>query len=294
MADARKTPETGSAVCGRGQSVEQPCRYDEAERLRDELIDYIDSTGEEDIDIQKLDELLSRIEELDPRPENDLYGPQKACEAEAEKQNSAGPDFHSSKRKGPKVTFKKLWTLVAAVIAVIGLLSFNAAGDKQESKGRSDGKSFWMENGGESNYAIICQRPLEEGEMRTYDSVQDMLDDFGIDAQIIPTEVPERLGKAIDVKARNSEQGVYLQIIYETETEFLNFYYSELTPSNTKSTEVNREDTDVERIREVPHYIVVDKSITKIVWINGELECHLSGNLPYEEMVEVLYSIYED
>lgn len=47
-------------------------------------------------------------------------------------------------------------------------------------------------------------------------------------------------------------------------------------------------------INGIQHYIMVDLGITKIVWINGELECHLSGNLSEEEMNEVLYSIYED
>lgn len=294
MADARKTPETGSAVCGRGQSVEQPCRYDEAERLRDELIDYIDSTGEEDIDIQKLDELLSRIEKLDPRPENDLYGPQKACEAEAEKQNSAGPDFHSSKRKGPKWPLHKIFS-VAAIIAVLLclLLSQTAFGDKKESEAEWDDEHLRLVNGVKSEDAVIRRRPLEEDETKTYDSVQDMLDDFGIDARIVPTKVPERLGKPV-AEAHDSKRGLYLRVDYDGGNEFLSIYYSEFNPNNSNSTEKDYQGANVERIENIQHYIVVDMGITKIIWENGELECHITGNLSYEEMEEVLYSIYED
>lgn len=292
MADARKTPETGSAVCGRGQSIGQPCQRDTAERLRDELIDYALETDAEDIDVQRVDQLLARLDELDPQPESALSGPLKAPGA-ADEADPAGPDFHSSKKVS---TVRKLKNLlyVAAILVVVSIsLAVTAIGDKQEAAGTWDNERFQLDGSGKSDYAVIRQHPLEEGETKTYASVQDMLDDFDIDGHVVPTWVPERLGEPI-VEAGNNSQGLYLRINYGNEDEFLNMFYVEVPPANQQLTEKDYQGANVERIANIQHYIIVDMGITKVVWENGELECHLSGNLSEEEMKEVLYSIYED
>lgn len=292
MADARKTPETGSAVCGRGQSIGQPCQRDTAERLRDELIDYALETDAEDIDVQRVDQLLARLDELDPQPESALSGPLKAPGA-ADEADPAGPDFHSSKKVS---TVRKLKNLlyVAAILVVVSIsLAVTAIGDKQEAAGTWDNERFQLDGSGKSDYAVIRQHPLEEGETKTYASVQDMLDDFDIDGHVVPTWVPERLGEPSVLAGCNAE-GTYFRVTYETGSEFLKFYCSEIPPANNRSTEKDNQGASVKRIHDIQHYTIVDMGITKIVWVNGELECHLTGNLSEEEMKEVLYSIYED
>ena len=292
MADARKTPETGSAVCGRGQSIGQPCQRDTAERLRDELIDYALETDAEDIDVQRVDQLLARLDELDPQPESALSGPLKAPGA-ADEADPAGPDFHSSKKVS---TVRKLKNLlyVAAILVVVSIsLAVTAIGDKQEAAGTWDNERFQLDGSGKSDYAVIRQHPLEEGETKTYASVQDMLDDFDIDGHVVPTWVPERLGEPT-VQAEYSSHGIQLMVDFHVDDEFLNFYCSEIPPANKQSTEKDYQGANVERIINIQHYIIVDNGITKVVWENGELECHLTGNLSEEEMKEVLYSIYED
>ena len=292
MADARKTPETGSAVCGRGQSIGQPCQRDTAERLRDELIDYALETDAEDIDVQRVDQLLARLDELDPQPESALSGPLKAPGA-ADEADPAGPDFHSSKKVS---TVRKLKNLlyVAAILVVVSIsLAVTAIGDKQEAAGTWDNERFQLDGSGKSDYAVIRQHPLEEGETKTYASVQDMLDDFEIDGHVAPTWVPERLGEPT-VQAEYSSHGLNFCIDYDTGEEFLSVYCSEIPPANNQSTEKDYQGANVERITNIQHYTIVDMGITKVVWENGELECHLTGNLSEEEMKEVLYSIYED
>lgn len=118
-------------------------------------------------------------------------------------------------------------------------------------------------------------------------------DDFDIDGHVVPTWVPERLGEP-SVLAGCNVEGTYFRVTYEAEDEFLNFYCSEIPPANRQSTEKDYQDADVKKIQGISHFIVVDMGITKVVWENGELECHLSGNLSEKEMKEVLYSIYED
>ena len=183
---------------------------------------------------------------------------------------------------------------VAAILVVVSIsLAVTAIGDKQEAAGTWDNERFQLDGSGKSDYAVIRQHPLEEGETKTYASVQDMLDDFDIDGHVVPTWIPERLGEPV-VEAGNNSQGLYLRVDYEDGDEFLSIFYAETPPANQQLTEKDYQDADVEKIQGISHFIVVDMGITKMVWQNGELECHLTGNLSEEEMKEVLYSIYED
>ena len=143
------------------------------------------------------------------------------------------------------------------------------------------------------NYAVIRNRPLAERESRTYETPQTMLDDFGLTAALVPAWVPERLGEP-EVWAKNSKQMLGLYIDYESNDEFLSVYYTELLPKNLSTNEKDYKDAYTKKIEEIPHYILIDKEKTKIIWESGELECHITGNLPYEEMEQVLYSIYEN
>ena len=285
MADARKTPETGSAASSRGQFDSQA--YDSAERLRDQLMDYVRQTDAKDIDVQKVDAMLARINELDPQEKSGLSAPEETGEL----QDPAGPDINSSNRT--RFSLRKLLIVAAALITALALFGVQfAVGDRQEAKGTSDGNVFQLTATQKPEYALVRNHPLEEGETKTYDSVEDMLEDFGIDARVVPTKVPERLGEPV-VQAAERKQGLRLSVDYEG-NEFLSMYHSEILASNNKSTETNQIDAVTELINGIPHFIVIDKEITKIVWINGELECHLSSDLPYEDVIEVLYSIYED
>lgn len=256
------------------------------------MIDYALETDAEDIDVQRVDQLLARLDELDPQPESALSGPLKAPGA-ADEADPAGPDFHSSKKVS---TVRKLKNLlyVAAILVVVSIsLAVTAIGDKQEAAGTWDNERFQLDGSGKSDYAVIRQHPLEEGETKTYASVQDMLDDFDIDGHVVPTWVPERLGEP-NVRAESSAHTLLLRVIYEAEEEFLNIYCSEIPLTDNRATEKDYQGANVERIANIQHYIIVDNGITKVVWENGELECHLTGNLSEEEMKEVLYSIYED
>ena len=120
-----------------------------------------------------------------------------------------------------------------------------------------------------------------------------MLSDFGIDAKIMPNWVPERLGEP-NVYAMGSKHALAFYVDYEFENEFVSIYYVELLPKNISTSEKDYQDADLKKIDGVTHHIIIDKNITKIVWENGELECHITGNLFWEEMEQVLKSIYED
>ena len=301
MSDARKTPETDSAENRLEQILQHPERAsDSAGELRDRLADLIFSADEESFDPAVLDALLAELDQADPLPEGAVPDPRKSLEEfhrrlEGEgTTNPVGPDFHSTSKKIPgKKTFRKLFPIAAILVLLVCLMMPTASGETiAQEIGRWTLEQFQL-TGDDDNYAVIRNRPLAEGESKEYATPQEMLADFGIDAKIMPNWVPERLGEP-NVWAKNSSQGINLFIDYETADNYLSIYYIEMLPQNLSETEKDYQNADSQKIKGITHHVIIDHNIAKIVWENGELECHITGDISWEEMEKVLYSIYED
>lgn len=301
MSDARKTPETDSAENRLEQILQHPERAsDSAGQLHDRLADLIFSADEESFDHDALDALLAELDQADPLPEGAVPDPRKSLEEFHRRldgegtTNPVGPDFHSSFKKIPgKKTFRKLFPIAAILVILVCLMMPTASGETiAQEIGRWTLEQFQL-TGDDDNYAVIRNRPLAEGESKEYATPQEMLEDFGIDAKIMPKWVPERLGEP-EVWAENSTGINCCYIDYEMGDEFLSIYYREFSAQNLGTTEKNYQDAKSKKIGGIVHHIVIDKSISKIIWENGELECHITGNFSWEKMEEVLYSIYED
>ena len=300
MSDARKTPETGST----GNRLEQVLQHpehvsDSAEQLRDRLADLVFNATEESFDAQELEALLSALDEVAPIPEDALPDPRKSLEEfhrrhDGADSDPAGPDFHSSTKKIPrKMTLRKLLPIAAIFVLIICLMTPMAYGRNIfQEIGRWTAEIFQLEDNTD-NYAVIRNRPLTEGESKTYATPQEMLEDFGLTAKLVPAWVPERLGEP-SVWAKNSSQGANLFIDYEADDAYLSIYYIEMLPQNLYATEKDYQDANSKKIDGIKHHVIIDEDITKIVWENGELECHITGDLSWEEMERVLDSIYED
>lgn len=300
MSDAHKTPETDSAGNRLGQISQHPERAsDSVEQLRKELSDFMDTVDEETFDVERLDAILAAWDEVDPLPEGCIADPHESLAAfrrrhgTAQETNPVGPELHSSsKRFSGHLTFRKLLPAAAILALLVCTLTPLASGQNfRQEFGRWTQWIFQMKDDTD-DYAIIRNRPLAERESRTYETPQAMLDDFGLTAHLVPTWVPERMGEP-EVWAKNSTQMLGLYIDYECGDEFLSIYYSETIATNVRDIEKDYKDAYTKKIEDIPHYVIVDKDCTKISWENGELECHITGNLPYEEIEQVLYSIYE-
>ena len=301
MSDAHKTPETDSAGNRLGQISQHPERAsDSVEQLRKELSDFMDTVDEETFDAERLDAILTAWDEVDPLPEGCIADPHESLAAfrrrhgTAQETNPVGPELHSSsKRFSGHLTFRKLLPAAAIIALLVCTLTPLASGQNfRQEFGRWTQWIFQMKDDTD-NYAVIRNRPLSECESRTYETPQAMLDDFGLTARLVPTWVPERMGEPV-VEAMNSRQALGLYIDYEGNDEFLSIYYTELLPKNLSTNEKDYKDANTLKIEGIPHYTLIDGEKTKIIWENGELECHITGNLPYEEMEQVLYSIYEN
>ena len=298
MSDARKTPETGST----GNRLEQVLQHpehvsDSAEQLRDRLTDLVFNATEDSFDAGELEALLSALDEVAPIPEDALPDPRKSLEEfhrwhDGADSDPAGPDFHSSSKKiSRKMTLRKLLPIAAIFVLIICLMTPMAYGRNIfQEIGRWTAEIFQLEDNTD-NYAVIRNRPLTEGESKTYATPQEMLEDFGLTAKLVPAWVPERLGEP-SVWAKNGSQGANLFIDYETDDAYLSIYFIEILPQNLSETEKDYQDASSKKIDGIRHHVIIDNNIAKVIWENGELECHITGDIPWEEMDQVLDSIY--
>ena len=300
MSDARRTPGTDSAAVSLEQNQQHPERVSDSAGQLDRLADLIFSADERDFDPEELDALLADLDASDPLPVGAIPDPRRSLAEfrsgldRGDAPNPVGPEFHSKPRKMPRrMTLRKLLPIAATLILMISMMIPTASGSRIfELLGRWTAEIFQLEDDTD-NYAVIRNRPLVEGERKEYDTPQEMLEDFGIDAKLVPTWVPERMGEP-DVSAIADRQGVMLYMDYSAGNVFLNIDFIEQSPRAMTSVEKDYQDADIKIIDQIVHHVMIDKNITKIIWENGELECRMTGNLPWEEMEQVLYSIYED
>ena len=299
MSDAHKTRETDSAMDSLEQNLQHPERVSDSAGQLDRLADLIFGATEQDFDTHALSALLAELEQSDPLPEGAVPDPEESLAAfrsalDGEETDPVGPELHSRPKKiSRKMTLRKLLPVAAILILMVSLMTPTASGSRlYEVLGRWTADIFQLEDDTD-NYAMIRNRPLAEGERKGYDTPEEMLEDFGIDAKLLPAQVPERLGEP-DVWGKTDKIGIKLFINYEDENEFLNISFTESDPTAMHSVEKDYQDASREKIGNIIHHVIIDQNVIKIIWENGELECRMTGNLPGEEMEQVLYSIYED
>ena len=139
--------------------------------------------------------------------------------------------------------------------------------------------------------ASIGHNDLEEGEVREYTTPQEMLDDFGITGQLIPTEVPAEFG-APTCRASKKKNGLKLEILYENVEHYIFFWYIQSSEETTSAVEKNSQAVTTWDFGGIKHYQLTDNYINKIVWVNGELECLAQSNIEDESFRQVIESIY--
>ena len=141
-------------------------------------------------------------------------------------------------------------------------------------------------------YAVIRHNPLADGERRDYDTLQAALDDFGIDAPLVPTWIPDRMGLP-DVTAQNTKDGILFHAVYSNGDTYLRITFNEASRVEYGVLEKDYQNLEDMLVSGIHHYIVTDMDRTKVFWWNGEIEGHISGNITKEEMEKIIGSIYE-
>lgn len=298
MSDARK-----ELPFGRGDSdSEQILRHtspntDSTDRLTDELIDLLDSASEMEFDGERFDSLLGALDQDDPLPDPDTFDAKKGLErfyerrsdAFAADRESAATSSISSSRPNHRRLPKLL--LIAAVLVLLFASSAQAFHfNVFDLFARWSSEIFHLDNR-PAAVAQVTRNPLAKNEERTYDSVEDMLSEFGTTAPLLPTWIPERFTSP-EISASNAESGLRLYIAYGNNESFLMIKANQVDISNLKDIEKNRTEAEVIPINGTVFYFMSDvNGREKVIWQNGEFECRITGTVTRDEMEQIISSI---
>lgn len=302
MSEIRKGP----ARSGAGERSEQvqghPARNEaEIERMRDQLADLLFPEDDGEIDEEALDALLDRLEEVSPLPASLSTDPEEALErfhrryapllAETGAGGTSREASAAPKKRHCSKPFVKALPFAAALILLFGTVTAQAFGvDVFSAVARWTAEIFRLD-GGSTLYAAVRLHPLEVGEEASYESLEEAVEAFGIDAPIVPKEIPERF-ELVEVKAGQRELGIMIYADYKSEDGVFQIRYSE--KAITEIAVVEREDNPVDSYltHGITHYLLTDLGREKAVWQNGDFECVLFGDISGQEMRDMIDSIY--
>lgn len=310
MPDARK-PATFGSNDGRLEQIPWHSENDPEEAILDELTGLSIRETRTDAEQARLAELFDQLEQFD-HSENtlseeeiearlrELYervqmpsAEDSATTAVAQKtklkNEKSIDDTKTSSIHSRKAL--KLLPLVAVLVLLIGTVSAQAFGENFfDLFAKWTSEIFHLDDSAKPE-ASIGHNDLEEGEVREYATPQEMLNDFGIKGQLIPTEVPEEFGTPT-CWASKDECGLKIEILYENKEHYILFWYKQITKDNTVDVEKNDHMITSWNYGGIKHYQLTDNGIEKIAWVNGSFECLAQSNTESEVFCQVVESIY--
>ena len=310
MPDARKSATFGSND-DRLEQIPWHSENDPEEVILDELTDLSTRETRTDAEQARLAELFDQLEQFD-HSENTLSEEEiearlrelhERVQMPSAKDSATAAVAQKTKLKNEKSIDDtktssihsrkalKLLPLVAVLVLLIGTVSAQAFGENFfDLFAKWTSEIFHLDNSAKPE-ASIGHNDLEEGEVREYATPQEMLNDFGIKGQLIPTAVPEEFGPPT-CRASQKKSGLKLEILYEDGEHYIFFWYKQISKDNAADVEKNDQMITFWNYDGIKHYQLVDNGVEKITWVNGDFECHASGNVAKEDMSQVIKSIY--
>ena len=302
MSKIRRDP----AFSGAAESTEQiqghPAKGEtQIERLQDQLADLLYPSEGGEIDIESLDALLEQMETVCPLPASLSTEPKEGLErfhrryASVIDETCAGESAETapavSKKQHSIRPFARALPFVAALILLFGTVTAQAFGvDVFSAIARWTSEIFRLD-GGSTPYATVTVRPLEVGEEAVYESLEEAVEAFGIEAPIVPKEIPERF-ELVTVKATCREMGILIYAEYKSSEGILQIRYREAALQEFNVLEKENSAVDSYIKDRIEYRLASDLGRQKATWQNGDFECQLLGDISKQELIEIINSIY--
>ncbi len=264
--------------------------------LLDDLSDWLANADGTHFDNEHLNAILSALDEVNP--ESEAFYPEESLAAfhqrfepvfDKEENSSSSPAVSRHPRR-----FSRRLIQVAAIIAVMlfSMVTAQALGfDIFGAIAKWTSSTFHFSDES-TTFATIGTYPIEDGEQKSYDSLQAALDDFGVVGEVAPTWVPDRFSLqtvAADIKYRDF---CIREVYANSDDAYLSVIIRKYDSGKQTELEKDADNTDIYRTNGIIHYLVSDKSFGKAVWINGQLEVRIIGNVTHQELEKMIDSIY--
>lgn len=301
MSEIRRDP----ASSGAGESSEQIQGHPETqiERLQDQLADLLYPSDGGEIDAEALDALLEQMEAVSPLPASLSTDSEEglkrfrrryasiveAADTGAKAEASPAP----VKRRSIKPIARAL-PFAAALVLLFGTMTAQALGVNVFSTIARWTAEIFRLDGGSVPYATVTARPLEVGEEAAYESLEAAVEAFGINAPIVPKEIPERF-ELVQVTAACHKMGILIYADYKSEDGELQIRYNEVAAQEFNTLERENEDIVGSYMKSgIEHGLISDLGRQKATWQNGDFECKITGDISKQEIKKMIDSIYRE
>jgi len=298
MSDVRKDPAQGYADDGSGQIQGHLVQHQSPdELLQDQLANLLFRSEDGEIGSEALDALLDRLDEVSPLPRtldpeaslrqfHQQYAPvfHTVRPPKAPKQSVSVP------KRRPILSITKVFAIAVALILLLcttaqalGFDVFSAIVHWTSELLSLDRQSV--------SFASVRYNPLELGKMAAFDTPDEAMSVFGIEAPLVPKDIPDRF-ELVSVTADNISTGICIHVDYVCEDGFLQLEYKETPMQDYAAIEMEYGDMAPYVAKEIKHYLTSDLDRWKAVWENGDFECCLHGTISEQELKNMIDSIY--
>lgn len=303
MSEIRRDP----AFSGAGEHSEQiqghPAQGEaQIERLQDQFVDLLYPSDGGEIDVEALDALLEQMEAVSPLPASLSTDPEEglerfrrryasvieAADAGAAEERPLVPEKRHSKKP-----FVRMLAIAAVVILLLSTVTAQAFGvNVFAAIARWTSEIFRLDSGA-TPYAMVTVRPLEEGETAAYDTLEEAVEAFGIEAPLVPKEIPERF-ELVEVTAVCRKAGILIYADYKSKDEELQIRYREAAAKEFNTLERENDAIDSHDVGGIRHGLLSDLGRQKAIWQNGDFECKITGDISKQEIKSMIDSIYKE
>lgn len=262
------------------------------EDLLDDLADLLEGLDTE-TDVDALEACLQELEqygELAPdfdetQALNDLYKKYESYELVSSNTETPKP----SERKSGKSKAFRYTARIAVIAAIIGSLIAGAQAvgiDIFEIIARWTSGQFYLERTNDPQTQVSGSP--SEGE---YQSLQEALDAYGIQAALAPTYLPE--GAVLEsINLHEMKDSPMFTAFYKVPDGQLSIRIRQGADAPLSEVEKDADAVDIYPIKEITHYIMQDIARQKAVWHNGTWECRITGDISREDLLAMIDSIY--
>lgn len=269
--------------------------------VQKEFTDWYFSVSPEDFDEELLDAYLKEMDKLSP-----LEGPfdsQASLERFhkrfpslfEEQRTTPAPELTQSPAPKPRRRFSRLATVAATIAAMmVTMISAQAFGvDIFGFFAHWTNETFFF-SGGTNQAQQTKSYPLAIGESAEYESLEEALSDFQIDSVLAPSWYPEGIG-ALAVSADVSTDGMRIYAVSDSENPFVSLSISDFDAEVGPPSVIEKDGSTVTPYEAggCVHYIMSDGKWCKATWIVDNLQCIIRSNIPEDEMLKIIDSIYE-
>ena len=243
--------------------------------------------------------------------------PEKSGEAEAAWQRfetrylPLEAPLYSGEAEYPVKKRKRIWlrtvSLAAALALAVGLLAVQAGGSDPVTRfarwtterftfGQTD---LLPVEEKESETANPPQNLLSESsEPISYDSLEDAVEELGLEGHLIPAWLPE--GYALESAEVRHMAGFSAMYVYYTipgEESFIRFRYCRDHPGSSGGVSIHeKDDTPVEVYERdgTLFYFLSNEGFESVTWMLDDItECSIGGELPREDLRKIVDSMYD-